>query len=133
MLGKQAAGKVLKRSNLVVGAFDKRKLIGIARAMFDGCEAVIMEFSLELKYQGRNLCYNNGSLMEKDLSGIGKRMGTVLREKLTEMGATVIHCYIVKDCEEKFYRSIGFNHNKGHLVYCIDKRKPGHEKRKRTS
>jgi len=29
---------------------------------------------------------------------------------------------IVANCEEPFYSSLGFSHNKGHLPYCIDER-----------
>jgi hypothetical protein len=36
--------------------------------------------------------------------------------------ASSITCYIVADCEERFYQSIGFCENEGHLVYYIDKR-----------
>ena len=57
---------------------DGDKLVGIARAMFDGLSAVIMEFCLELEYQGENLEYENGSLIGKDESGLGKRTGEVL-------------------------------------------------------
>jgi hypothetical protein len=38
------------------------------------------------------------------------------------MGASFITCYIVANCEERFYQSLGFCENKGHLVYYIDKR-----------
>ena len=36
--------------------------------------------------------------------------------------ASFITCYIVADCEERFYQSLGFSENEGHLVYHIDKR-----------
>jgi hypothetical protein len=90
--------------------------------MFDGCSAEIMEFSLDLRYQGQDLRFNNGSLIEKDSFGIGKKMGTMLIQELLNMGATFITCYILGGYEEKFYQSLGFRHNKGHLPYYIDKR-----------
>jgi len=121
-LGKEVASRVLKHSSLIVGAFEGDKLVGIARAMFDGCSANISEFSLELEYQGEGLKYDNGSLIEKDSHGIGKRMGKVLIEELLGMGATFIDYYLVEDCEEDFFQSIGFEHNTGHLVYYIDRR-----------
>jgi len=120
--GKDVVSLVLDHSSLVVGAFEGDKLVGIARAMFDGLSAVIMEFSLELKYQGESLKYDNGSLIEKDSSGLGKRIGKVLIDELVKLGATFISDYIVENCEEAFYQSIGFARNEGHLVYHIDKR-----------
>jgi hypothetical protein len=81
-----------------------------------------MEFSVDVRYQGDNLKYNNGSLMESDNSGVGNLLGEYLLHELEEMGITFITGYIVANCEESFYRSIGFDENEGHLVYYIDKR-----------
>ena len=120
--GKDVASRVLEHSSLIVGAFEGDKLVGIARAMFDGCSANISEFSLELKYQGEGLKYDNGSLIERDTSGIGSRMGKALINELLRMEATFIDYYVVEDCEEAFFRSLGFEHNLGHLVYYIDRR-----------
>lgn len=120
--GKETAIKPLYHSSLIIGAYDKDKLVGIARAMFDGLSGAIMEFCLELELQGTDLKYENGSLIEKDAYGIGKRIGDVLVNELTKMGATFISCYIVSDCEEAFYQSIGLSENSGHLVYIMDKR-----------
>ncbi len=120
--GKEVASRVLKYSSLIVGAFEGDKLVGIARTMFDGCSANISEFSLELKYQGEGLKYDNGSLIERDTSGIGSRMGKALIDELWRMEATFIDYYIVEDCEEEFFQLLGFEHNVGHLVYCIDRR-----------
>ena len=106
--GKKLACKPLYNSSLIVGAFEGDKLVGIARAMFDGLSAVIMEFCVELEYQGGNPEYNNGSLIGKDEFGLGKRIGEALLEKLFEMGADFISCDVVKDYEERFYESIGF-------------------------
>ncbi len=120
--GKETSAIPLKHSSLIVGAFYEDKLVGIARAMFDGLSAVIMEFCLELELQGNNLEYCNGSLIEKDTFDIGKQMGDIFLKELRAMGANFIFLYIVQDCEENFYKSIGFKENKGHLCYCIDER-----------
>lgn len=119
--GKELACKPLSNSSLIVGAFEGDKLVGIARAMFDGLSATIMEFCLELEYQGKNLEYENGSLIGKDDSGLGKRIGEVLINELFRMGADFISCDIVKDYEERFYESLGFEPHPGAIVY-IDKR-----------
>ena len=120
--GKEVASKVLDHSSLIIAAFEGDRLVGIARAMFDGLSAAIMEFCLELKHQGDGLKHNNGSLIEQDSSGLGKRIGKVLVDELIKMGASFISVYIVENCEEVFYRSVGFKHNTGHLVYYIEKR-----------
>lgn len=49
-------------------------------------------------------------------------MGEVLIAELLTTGATFVTAYIVEDCEEAFYGSLGFEHNAGHLAYCIDRR-----------
>ena len=120
--GKEVASKVLDHSSLIIGAFERNKLIGIARAMFDGLTADIMEFCIERKYQGDNLKYGNGSLIEKDSVGLGKKIGKALLDELIKLGATFIVAYIVENCEESFYQSIGFTHNTSHLAYYIDRR-----------
>ncbi len=120
--GKELACKPLQHSSLIIGAFEEGKLVGIARAMFDGLAGVIMEFCLDLEYQGTNLEYENGSLIGKDEHELGKRIGEVLIGELYEMGADFISCFIVEDYEEKFYDSLGFVPNTGHLTYHIDKR-----------
>ena len=120
--GKDLACKPLYNSSLIVGAFEGDKLVGIARAMFDGLSAAIMEFCVELEYQGENLEYENGSLIGKDDFGLGKRIGEVLINELFKMGADFISCDIVKDYEEGFYESLGFEPLSNALIYHIDKR-----------
>lgn len=90
--------------------------------MSDGLSADITEFSLALKYEGKNLKHNNGSVVEKDVLGLGRKIGEALVNELNKMGATFFTVYIVENCEEEFYKSIGFKHNSGHLVYYIEKR-----------
>ena len=97
-------------------------MVGIARAMFDGLSASVFEFCLELEYQGSDLKHRNGSLIEKDSYGLGKRIGKVLVDELVKMGATFIDVYVLEDCEEEFYESIGFEHNVRHRVYYTDRR-----------
>ena len=120
--GRELACKHLSNSSLIVGAFDGNRLVGIARAMFDGLSAVIMEFCLELKYQGRNVEYKNGSLIRKDNAGLGKRVGETLINEIITMGANFISCDIIEEYEGDFYRSLGFQPNTGQAVYYIDKR-----------
>ncbi len=120
--GKETAAKVLKHPHLIVAAFADEELVGLARATFDGLSAHIMEFSLDLRYQAGGSRYSNGSLIEADSSGVGHRLGERLLNELEAMGATFITGYIVANCEEPFYRSLGFRENERHVVYYIDKR-----------
>jgi hypothetical protein len=48
--GMEVAARVLEHSSLIVGAFDGERLVGLARAMFDGNDAAVMELSLDLEY-----------------------------------------------------------------------------------
>jgi predicted N-acetyltransferase YhbS len=80
-----------------------------------------MEFSLDLRYQGGGK-YANGSPVEDDSSGVGRRLGERLLCELEALGASFITGYIVAGCEERFYQSLGFRENEGHVVYYIDKR-----------
>ncbi len=120
--GKETASRVLDRSSLIVAAFEGDELVGFARAMFDGLAAVIMEFCVALKYQGEALRFKNGSLVEKDSAGLGKKIGAVLVNELIKMGATFISYSIVADCEEEFYGMLGFEHVTDQLVYIMEMR-----------
>ena len=127
--GKKKAALPLSHSSLVVGAFDGDKLVGIARAMFDGLSAVIMEFCLDLAYQGKNLAYENGSLIGRDDAGVGKIIGETLQKELFKMGADFISINIFGEYEADFYKSLGFEPNTGHEVFYIDKRPYRHDER----
>jgi hypothetical protein len=120
--GKETATRVLHHPHLIVAAFAGEELIGLARATFDGLSAHIMEFSLDLRYRGGDARSSNGSLMDADGIGIGRRLGERLLSELEAMEATFISSYIVADCEEPFYEALGFRDNEGHRVYFIDKR-----------
>ncbi len=120
--GKEVACIPLKHSALIVGAFFNDSLVGIARATFDGLAANIMEFCLELELQGENLKYTNGSLLQKDAYGIGRKMGKNLLDELFKMGATFTSYDIVENCEEFFYSSIGLTRKHNHVVYYKDER-----------
>ena len=120
--GKKIAAKILSHSSLIVAAFEGDRLVGMATAMFDGLSAGIMEFCLELKYQGRGLKEKNGSIVERDSFDIGKKIGRILIRQLIKMGATFIEANIVENHEERFYESIGLRHNVGVLPYYMDRR-----------
>lgn len=120
--GKEVAARILDHPHLIVAAYVETELVGLARATFDGLSAHIMEFSVDIRYQRDNLKYNNGSLIESDNSRLGVLLGERLCLELEKMGATFITGYIVANCEESFYRALGFRENEGHLVYYIDTR-----------
>ncbi len=120
--GKEMATRILQYPHLRVGAFAEGELVGLARATFDGLSAHIMEFSVDVRHQGDNTKYGNGSLIEADRGGVGQQLGRVLLDELKQIGATFITGYIVANCEEPFYKSLGFSENEGHLVYYIDER-----------
>jgi hypothetical protein len=120
--GKETAARVLQHPHLIVAAFAGGELVGLARATSDGLAAHVMEFSLDLRYQGGAPKYANGSLVAADASGVGRRIGARLLQELTAQGVTFITSYIVAGCEEPFYQSLGFRENEGHVVYYLDRR-----------
>src|SRR6266516_4309347 len=105
--GKEVAARILDHPHLIVGAFDGEELIGLARATFDGLSAHVMEFSLDLRWQGQTK-HANGSLMEADSRGLGLALGERLLAELERMGCTFITVYVVNGCEQPFYHSLGF-------------------------
>jgi hypothetical protein len=117
--GTEVASRVLDYPHVVVGAFADGELVALARATFDGLSAAIMEFSLDLRWQRSG---TNGSLMEGDPFGLGGKMGRALLAELDRLGSTFITVYVVAGAEERFYESLGFTANVGHLVYYVDQR-----------
>jgi hypothetical protein len=121
--GEEVACRVLDHSDLIVGAFEGDKLVGLVRAMFDGLSAQIVEFCLATKYQGEGLQFANGSLIERDPTGLGKRLGEMAVKELLAMGAFFISAtQVLAGVEEEFYRSLGFGLNEGSLEYIVDQR-----------
>ena len=120
--GKDLACRPLRHSSLIVGAFEDDKLIGISRAMFDGLSASIMEFSLDLEYQGNKIAYRNGSLIGNDIEGIGLKMGKILLDELDKMGAFFISYSVLRNYEELFFQLLGFESHGDAISYVIDKR-----------
>lgn len=119
--GKEVAARILDHPHVMVAAFAGEELVGLARATFDGLSAAIMEFSLDVRWQGRGPDAN-GSLMEGDPFGVGARLGHALLVELEQLGSTFVSGYILERAEEPFYTSIGFAPNEGHLVYIIARR-----------
>jgi len=119
--GRDEAARILDHPHLIVAALDEGEIVALARATFDGLSACVMEFSLDLRWQGETQ-YGNGSLLESDPKGLGAAIGNCLLDELRQRGCRFISCSIVAGAEEAFYRSIGFRENEGHLVYYIDER-----------
>ncbi len=121
--GREIAAKPLARSDLIVGAFCGDQLVGIVRAMFDGLAANLVEVCLDLELQGvEEPIYSNGSLIEGDASGVGRRLVAAAVEELLSMGAGFISIQALEGVEEDFCRALGFKLNAGHLDYIIDRR-----------
>jgi hypothetical protein len=117
----ERAAVVLAHPSIIVAAFDGEQLVAIARAVTDGLAAAIMEFSIDLRFQGTTP-HANGSLVEADPEGVGARLGKLLLDELARREIDFISAYVVENSEEPFYKALGFRHNAGHAVYMIDKR-----------
>ncbi|MCI4319079.1 MAG: hypothetical protein L3K23_02965 [Thermoplasmata archaeon] len=119
---REQATVVLRQSSVIVAGYRNGALVAIARAMFDGREAQLVEFCIARNVQGGPLRHANGSLIEHDASGVGHALGRVLLDELWRRGAQFVATYIAQGVEEPFYASLGFEENGGHRVYVIDRR-----------
>lgn len=118
--GRDVAARILDHPHVIVAAIEEGEIVGLARATFDGLAAHVMEFSLDLRWQGGK--QGNGSLVEFDPNGLGAAIGRRLLDELRARGCDFVTGYIVAGCEEAFYSSLGFSENEGHLVYHVDER-----------
>ncbi|MEN6643960.1 MAG: hypothetical protein ABFE08_16105 [Armatimonadia bacterium] len=118
----EIAARPLSHSSLIVAAMVGEEMVAIARAMFDGLAGQIVEFCVATEWQGPDLEYDNGSLIEKDDFGVGKRVGEALLAELQRMGAFFISVNCLQDVEEGFYSGLGLRHNPHSLEYILDRR-----------
>jgi len=115
------AAEVLRHPSIIVAAFAGDRLVAIARALTDGLAAVIMEVSVDLAFQGPTKL-GNGSVIEGDEAGLGKRVAKTLLDELAARNVDFISMDIVEGYEEPFFESLGFSHNTGMRMFTIDKR-----------
>ncbi|MCH4886274.1 hypothetical protein EZV73_01775 [Acidaminobacter sp. JC074] len=120
--GIDIATRVLSFTSLIVAAFDGDKLIGISRSMFDGVTADLVEFCIGIEYQGQNLEYDNGSIIEKDDFGIAAELGKRTINELLDMGAHFVSTIAFEEAEKNTITSAGFTRNDGHINYVYEKR-----------
>lgn len=118
----EAAARPLQYAAVIVAAYAGDELIALARASFDGLSASIDEFCVATAWQGPDLVYSNGSLIEKDDFGVGKQVGETLLRELERLGADFISTTCLENVEEEFYASLGLRHNPHSLEYIIDRR-----------
>jgi len=120
--GVEAAARPLCHAAVVVAVYCRDELIALARASFDGLAASIDEFCVATAWQGPDLVYGNGSLIEKDEFGVGQRVGEMLLAELERMGADFVSTNCLEGVEEEFYRGLGLRLNPGSVEYVIDRR-----------
>lgn len=120
--GIDIATRVLSFTTLIVGAYDGEKLIGVTRSMFDGVTAEVVEFCLAVDYQGQNLVYENGSIVEKDDYGIALELGRKTLGELLNMGAYFVSTVAFEPAEKEVYLNVGFDRNDGHVNYVFERR-----------
>jgi hypothetical protein len=120
--GKELAEAVLKHKGVWAAAYDAGRLIGFARALYDGTNAQIMEIDLDLEYQSGNE-FDNGCFIEGDPHGIARELALALIAELRRRGCFFFSYTLFEDsAERKFYESLGFYENTGHKQYIIDAR-----------
>jgi len=120
--GMEVASRVLDHSSLIIAAYQGDRLIATTRSMFDGVAAQVVEFCLAVDFQGKDLVYENGSILEKDDHGIAKEMAKLTINKLLNMGAYFISSVAFEEAEKEVYTASGFTRNHGHIDYVYEKR-----------
>jgi hypothetical protein len=118
----KVAGRVLTRSDVIIGAYEGSKLVGLARGFCDGNSGEVAELCVATEYQGKKLKLSNASVIERDDSGLGFLLGSALLREFRRRGAQFVSMYPVIGFEEKFAKSLGFGENPGMKVYVIDAR-----------
>lgn len=116
------AGRVLDRSDVVVAVFRGATLVGIARGLCDGTAGFVAELCVDPVWQGRPNRRANASVIERDRYGVGRWLGFAVLSELRRQGASFFSSYAIDGVEERFYRSLGFEENRGHTLYHIDLR-----------
>ena len=96
----------LKGSTLVAGAFSAGKIIGIARAISDGCsDAYIQDVVVSPDFRGQ---------------GIGRRLMETLVDNLKNRGIDWI-ALVGEPGTEDFYRKLGWKEKSGFTMWQWDK------------
>ena len=86
---------MIKNSNLVISAWDKDKLVGIARSMTDFHYACYLsDLAVDKKYQGKN---------------IGKQLQIITQKQLGPKCKLIL---IAAPAANSYYEHIGFTNNK---------------------
>ena len=116
------AGRVLTRSDVILGAYQGERLVGIARGLCDGTSGHVAELCVDPALQGSPLRFSNASVIERDEAGLGHILGERLLHELRRLGAQFVSGYVISGVEERFYRGLGFGENRGHKVFIIDAR-----------
>jgi hypothetical protein len=119
--GPDVSELVLDHPCVSVGAFHHGELIGFGRAMFDGLNATIVEFSLDLRFQDTNEL-KNGCFVDSDPHGIARGMGDELLRELRRRGCCFFSISVWSAGEQEFYTALGFHENKGAKEFVIDER-----------
>jgi len=119
----ERATSVLAKSDVIVTARDRGKLVGLARAITDGLSGSIMELSVALSHQGEQATNQTGALVEDDAFGVGRRLAEVLVNALVARGVDFIDGSVYES-EVETYQKAGFSINTGHLVMYLDRRPP---------
>lgn len=116
------AGRVLTRSDVILGAYQGERLVGIARGLCDGTGGHIAELCVDPALQGSPLRFSNASVIERDEAGRGHILGEQLLQELRRRGAQFVSGYVISGVEERFCRRLGFGESRGHKMFIIDAR-----------
>lgn len=102
---KQCKG-IIKNSSVIIGAFDKEKLVGISRSLDDNTYAFLTDVVVLTDYQ-RN--------------GIGKKLVMLVCEQLKKNNIKIIFCNTSKDLINFYKNSVSeFEYNSDEIILKIE-------------
>ena len=104
-----------------MAAYDGEELF--APTTLDGLSASRDGFCLATAWQGPDLVYGNGALIEKDGFGVGKRVGELLLAELERLGADFVSTSCLEAVEAESYRGPGLRLNPRSVEYTTDRRR----------
>ena len=84
---------LIKKSSIIIGAFDKNELIGIGRALDDGVYAFITDIMVRPNHQKK---------------GVGSSITKMLCDSLLKKNIKMIHCSTSKRLIPFYQKSAGF-------------------------
>lgn len=96
---------IVKHSSLIIGAFDKKALVGIGRALDDNVYAFITDIFVRPEYRKK---------------GIGAKIVKMLCDRLVKKGVKIIHCSTDKKLAPFYKSAADLEHNPNDITLFLE-------------